>query len=215
MTSSATCMESQTSVPSNDRHWNPRPIFARKASLQPPRSVLSKPKLESLQAQLASTPQTRVIATGNSPERAAYEELRRELATARATLSGDHPRVQALQHQVNQLRAQLRAGGTSNSGDGLLATNTTYQAISMELRTAQVSLEALRERQRGLADLAEKAHQRVEAFSGHRGRSVCPTRRGQSEREPRAEAAPNRGDAGGCAAAPVERLRDHRPWLSP
>jgi hypothetical protein len=126
-------------------------------------------QIESLQAQLASTPQTRVIATGKSPERAAYEELRRKLATARATLSGNHPRVQALQHQVDQLRAQLRAGGTSNSGDGLLATNTTYQAISMELRTAQVSLEALRERQRGLADLAEKAHQRVEAFSGIEG----------------------------------------------
>jgi hypothetical protein len=126
-------------------------------------------QIGSLQAQLARTPQTRVIATGNSPERAAYEELRRELATARATLSGDHPRVQALQHQVNQLRAQLRAGGTSNSGDGLLATNTTYQAISMELRKAQVSLEALRERRRGLADLAEKAHQRVEAFSGIEG----------------------------------------------
>ena len=51
----------------------------------------------------------------------------------------------------------------------MLATNTTYQAISMELRTAQVSLEALRERRRGLADLAEKAHQRVQAFSGIEG----------------------------------------------
>ena len=126
-------------------------------------------QIESLQGQLASTPQTRVIATGESPERAAYEELRRKLATARATLSGNHPRVQALQHQVDQLRAQLRVGGTGNSGDGLLATNTTYQAISMELRTARVSLEALRERRRGLEDLAEKARRRVEAFSGIEG----------------------------------------------
>jgi len=123
-------------------------------------------QIKSLETQLASTPQTRVVTGGDSPERAAYQRLRQELATARATLSESHPRVQALQQQVNQLGAQLRSGGVGTSGgDGRLTTNTTHQAIAEQLRTAKSTFEALRERQRGLVELAEKAQQRVEAFS--------------------------------------------------
>ncbi len=127
-------------------------------------------QVKSLETQLATTPQTRIITGGNTPERAAYQQLRQELATARATLSETHPRVQALQQQVNQLRAQLRSGGTTAvGGDGQLAANTTYQAIGEQLRAAKSSLEALRERQRGLVDLADKAQRRVEAFSDIEG----------------------------------------------
>ncbi len=126
-------------------------------------------QVKSLETQLATTPQTRIV-SGNSPERAAYQQLRQELATARATLSENHPRVQALQQQVDQLRAQLRSGGTGTSGgDGTLATNTTHQAIGEQLRAAKSNLEALRERQRGLVELANKAQQRVEAFSDIEG----------------------------------------------
>ncbi len=127
-------------------------------------------QVKSLETQLAATPQTRVVSSGNSPERAAYQQLRQELATAKATLSESHPRVQSLQQQVNQLRAQLRAGATGSfGGDGLLAANTTHEVISEQLREAKANLEALRERQRGLVELADKAQRRVEAFSGIEG----------------------------------------------
>jgi hypothetical protein len=123
-------------------------------------------QVKSLGTQLASTSQTRVVIGGVSPERAAYQRLRQELATARATLLENHPRVQSLQQQVDR----LRAGGTGTSGgDGQLAANTTYQVIGQQLRTAKSNLEALRERQRGLIELAEKAQQRVEAFSDIEG----------------------------------------------
>lgn len=123
-------------------------------------------QVKSLETQLSSTPQTRVISGGTSPERAAYEQLRRELATSRATLSENHPRVQALQQQVNQLRAQLRAGGSmASAGAGQLTANTTHQTIGEQLRAAKSNLEAVRERQRGLVELAAKAQARVEGFS--------------------------------------------------
>jgi len=127
-------------------------------------------QVKSLEGQLASTPETRVVSGGSSPEHAAYQQLRQELATARATLSENHPRFQALQQQVNQFRAQLRSGGTLTSvGDGQLAANTTHQAIGLQLLAARSNLEALRERQHGLAELAEKAHRRVEGFSDIEG----------------------------------------------
>ena len=127
-------------------------------------------QVKSLEGQLASTPETRVVSGESSPERAAYQQLRQELATARATLSENHPRVQALHQQVNQFRAQLRSGGTWTSvGDGQLTANTTHQAIAEELRAARSNLETLRVRQRGLVELAEKAQRRVEGFSDIEG----------------------------------------------
>jgi uncharacterized protein involved in exopolysaccharide biosynthesis len=127
-------------------------------------------QLASLEAQLASTPQTRVISGGNSPERAAYQQLRQQLATARATLSESHPRVQALQQQVNHLRDRLRGGGTTTPGDnGQVVANATYRAIADELRTTKSNLEVLRERQRWMAERAKKAQGQVEAFSDIEG----------------------------------------------
>ena len=86
-------------------------------------------QVASLEALLASTPKTSSLGGGVSPERAAYERLREELVSARSTLSPDHPRVQSLQQQVAQLGAELRQGGGSSVGGGLIGTNATYQAI--------------------------------------------------------------------------------------
>lgn len=124
-------------------------------------------QIESLEVQLAETPTTTVVGSGDSPERAAYNELSRKLATARASLSENHPQVQSLQQQVNQLRAQLRAGG--GSGSGVVSTNATHQAIEGQLRTARSELRALRERQIGLTKLADKAQRRIEDFSDIEG----------------------------------------------
>ena len=75
-------------------------------------SELALPEIRALEAQvssletlLASTPKTSMAGGGVSPERATYERLRQELVSAQASLSPDHPRVQALQQQVAQLRS--------------------------------------------------------------------------------------------------------------
>ncbi|MGB8329196.1 MAG: hypothetical protein WCE62_03645 [Polyangiales bacterium] len=127
-------------------------------------------EVASLEGQLAKIPKTSFVSSGKSPERAAYNRMREELAEAQATLSPSHPRVQALLQQVNQLRAQMGQGsGTSASGDGLVGVNTTYQAVDEKLREAKSHLAALRERQRGLSGMADKAQERVEAFSDIEG----------------------------------------------
>jgi hypothetical protein len=123
-------------------------------------------EVRSLEALLESTPKTSFLAGGSSPERAAYDRLRGELVNAKATLSSDHPRVQALEQQVEQLRGQLRSGrGSSSGADGVLSVNATYQVVDGQLREAKARLAALRERERGLSAMADKAQQRVESFS--------------------------------------------------
>lgn len=127
-------------------------------------------QVRTLETHLATTPKTNIVSGGTSPERAAYNRLRGELASAKATLSPSHPQVQALQQQVDQLRAQLRSGGgESSGGDGVLSVNSSYQLIQSQLRNAKARLEALRERQKGLSAMADKAQSRVDAFSDIEG----------------------------------------------
>jgi hypothetical protein len=71
---------------------------------------------------------------------------------------------------VDQLRAQLRTGGGVSTGaESLLTINTTYQAIEGQLLDTRSNLEALRERQKGLSEMADRAQHRVEAFSDIEG----------------------------------------------
>jgi uncharacterized protein involved in exopolysaccharide biosynthesis len=131
-------------------------------------------RVRSLEAQLASTPKTSFVSGGSSPERAAYDQLRGELASARATLSPDHPRVQSLQQQVAYMRSQLRAGGGASSRDeGLVGVNATYQVVDGQLREAKSNLAALRERQKGLSQMADRAQGRMEGFSGIEGEAAA------------------------------------------
>jgi uncharacterized protein involved in exopolysaccharide biosynthesis len=140
-------------------------------------SELAVPEIRALEAQvssletlLASTPKTSVAGGGVSPERATYEQLRQELVSAQASLSPDHPRVQALQQQVAQLRAQLQSGrGLTASGSGLVGINANYQDLAGQLQEAKSNLAALRERQKGLSGMADRAQKRVAAFSGIEG----------------------------------------------
>jgi uncharacterized protein involved in exopolysaccharide biosynthesis len=125
-------------------------------------------RVASLQTQLAEIPKTSVVTSGAGPERTAYNQLRQELASARASLSEDHPQVQALQQQVNALGAQLRRGG---SGDGVVGSNTTYMSVQSQLREAKSQLTTLRERQKGLSQMADKAQRRIESFSGIEGKA--------------------------------------------
>ncbi len=125
-------------------------------------------QVSSLETLLASTPKTSVTGGGTSPERTAYNGLREELANARATLSAEHPRVQALQQQVEQLGRELRSEGSTMSG-GSVGVSATYQLLEGQLRDAKSRLAAARERQRGLSEMADTAQHRVENFSGIEG----------------------------------------------
>lgn len=128
--------------------------------------------IKSFESHLADTPKTSFVSEGTSPERAAYNGLRQELASASATLSPSHPRVQALQHQVSEMRSQLRTGGgPGSSGGGLVEVNASYQAVQGELRDTQSQLAALRERQKGLSDMAERSQNRVDSFSDIEGQA--------------------------------------------
>ncbi len=127
-------------------------------------------QIKSLETQLASTSKTSFVSDSGSPERAAYNQLRVRLASAKATLSADHPEVQSLQHQVDQMRAQLRSGGgVSSGGDGVVSVNALYRGLEDQLRQAKSNLAAARERQRGLTEMADRAQKRVEGFSGIEG----------------------------------------------
>ena len=127
-------------------------------------------QVRSLEAQLASTPKTNFVSDGSSPERATYYQLRAKLASARATLSPEHPRVQALEQQVAYMRSQLRAGGgSSSSGGGLVGVNSVYGLVDQQLREAKSNLASLRERQKGLSQMADRAKQRMTGFSGIEG----------------------------------------------
>jgi uncharacterized protein involved in exopolysaccharide biosynthesis len=131
-------------------------------------------QVRSFEAQLASTPKTSFVSGGSSPEQAVYDHLRGELANARATLSPEHPRVRALQQQVEQLRAELRsARGSSSSGGGLVGPNVTYQVVEGQLREARSNLAAHRERQKGLIQMADRTQERVEGFSDIEGEALA------------------------------------------
>ncbi|MGB5704951.1 MAG: hypothetical protein WBM48_19165, partial [Polyangiales bacterium] len=122
-------------------------------------------RIKSLESQLATIPKMRAVESG-SPERAAYDRLQQELVDARASLSDDHPRVQALQQQVTRLRSQIRSGGSSS---GTFGTNTTHSAVSEELWNAKSELTMLKEREKGMRELATRAQQRMESLSGVEG----------------------------------------------
>ena len=128
-------------------------------------------EVASLEAQLANTPKTSVISGGASPERAAYNRLRQELASAKATLSPEHPRVLSLEQQVRELGEQLRSGAT-HSGGGMVGSNATYKVLEGRLREAKSRLAALKERQKGLFEMAMKAQERVGTFSSIEGEAT-------------------------------------------
>ena len=54
-----------------------------------------------------------------------------------------------------------------------MSFNTTYQVIEERLRESKSRLEALRERQKGLAEMADKAQHRVEGFSNIEGEAAA------------------------------------------
>ncbi len=106
--------------------------------------------------------------SGAASARAALAEARRQLESVRGRLSEDHPRYQALQQQVSELEAQVRATGGTGGGGGTGGSRTIQEA----LRSAEAELESTRREQAELQTLAEQAQARVTSFSAIEGEAT-------------------------------------------
>ena len=127
-------------------------------------------QIAQLKRELANTPRMVVAsAASHSPERDELARLQGELASAQATLSNDHPRVQALQHKVRTLRLRVNSGEASNVSTATMGTSGQFTAVQGALTDAQVKLEAAKERLTGLEELASEARARVTEFSSIEG----------------------------------------------
>ncbi len=91
-------------------------------------------------------------ATRGSPIDSPLAEARSELAAARASLSEQHPRVQALKQRVASLQAQRRAG-KAELGEQTLVSNPARSSIDQQIATTKAALAAARERETALRAL--------------------------------------------------------------
>ena len=93
-------------------------------------------------------------ATKGSPVDSPLAEARSELAAARASLSDQHPRVQALKQRVASLQAQ-RKGQRAEVGERTLAANPARASVDQQLATARAALAAAKERESALRVLLQ------------------------------------------------------------
>ncbi len=126
-------------------------------------------QIRTIREQLSRTERTTTTTSGSSSEQRRLRELQQSLREARAQGLGDeHPRIQALTAQVAAAqRAAQEKGGTSRTG-----TNPVFTSLNNRLSLATTQLEAARQRQTSLRELAEQAHARTTAFSAIEGQAA-------------------------------------------
>lgn len=123
-------------------------------------------RIVQLEQDLKRTPEMITANVSSSPEVEELARMRTELARARGYYSDQHPRVRALEQQVQGLEKQSRSARGSISQ---LGTNAQHASLQSALATARADLEAARKRQVELFDLAEAAQERVAAYSDLEG----------------------------------------------
>jgi len=107
-------------------------------------------------------------ATKGSPVDTPLAQARSELAAARASLSEEHPRVQALKQRVASLQAQ-RKGQKTELGDQTLAANPARAAVDQQLATARAALAAAKERESALRVLLQANRDETESLAPGEG----------------------------------------------
>ena len=107
-------------------------------------------------------------ATKGSPIDSPLAKARSELAAARASLSDNHPTVQALKQRVASLQAQ-RKGQSAEVGERTLATNPARAAVDQQLATARAQLAAAKEREAALRVLLKAAKAEAESLAPEEG----------------------------------------------
>ena len=93
-------------------------------------------------------------ATKGSPVDSPLARARSELAAARASLSDEHPTVQALKQRVASLQAQ-RKGQPTEVGGQVLSLNPARTSVDQQLASARAALAAARERESALRALLQ------------------------------------------------------------
>jgi len=99
-----------------------------------------------------------------SPIDSPLAQARSELASARASLSEQHPRVQALKERVASLQAQ-RKGQRAELGEQTMAVNPARSAVDQQLATARAALAAAKERESALLVLLKSIRAEMESLS--------------------------------------------------
>lgn len=107
-------------------------------------------------------------ATKGSPVDTPLAKARAELASARASLSEQHPRVQALKERVASLQAQ-RKGQKAELGDQTLAANPARASVDQQLSTARATLAAAKERESALRVLMKANRDEAESLAPGEG----------------------------------------------
>jgi uncharacterized protein involved in exopolysaccharide biosynthesis len=98
-----------------------------------------------------------------SPVDSPLAAARSELAEARASLSEQHPTVQALKQRVASLQAQ-RKGEKSELGEQTVISNPARAAVDQELATARAALAAAKERESALRVLLKTIQEEAESL---------------------------------------------------
>ncbi len=88
-------------------------------------------------------------ATMGSPVDTPLAQARSDLASARASLSDQHPTVRALKQRVASLQAQ-RKGQKAERGEQTLAANPARAAVDQQLATSRAALAGAKEREAAL-----------------------------------------------------------------
>ena len=99
-----------------------------------------------------------------SPIDTPLAQARSELAAARASLSEQHPRVQALKERVASLQAQRRAE-KSELGEQTLQSNPARASVDQQIATSRAALAAARERESALRALLAGIMAEAEAIA--------------------------------------------------
>lgn len=142
-------------------------------------------RIEQLQTSVRSTPRTTgTVVSTSSREELQLAELQAQLASERGNLSSDHPRIRALEEQVNRLQAHV--AGASRQQSATSQSSSLYQTLEAALRTAQAELSATRQQLTNLDQLARAAQERLTQFNAIEGQAstlLSDVRRNQTALE--------------------------------
>lgn len=103
-----------------------------------------------------------------SPIDTPLAKARAELASARASLSEQHPRVQALKQRVASLQAQ-RKGAKSELAEQTMVANPARAVVDQQLATARAALAAAKERESALRVLLKATKKEAESLAPEEG----------------------------------------------
>lgn len=131
-------------------------------------------RIAQLQEQVNQQPARVRISQGttSSPEQTRLAALEAALREDLGHLSNDHPRVLRRRAEIEALRRDLAANGSTTVESFQSGSNPLFDSARSQLGEARAELRATRERATQLAALAEEAQARVSTFSAIEGEAA-------------------------------------------